>query len=178
MAEKEIRIFDTSNAVLKVSGISFELFDAATGTLLAVDLSRDLNPGFNEWGVRLQFAAGSTPLEVYTTDPTYRYPGNTILSLEGNQTDRIDIDLLQIPNYAGGQATQPTSSNLLDVSRWIRQGQKWTAEEKQAVRNLVLNYNRLLVQLEELPNSGLHDVAKNWEAALCAVGICPEIFKP
>lgn len=42
---KEIRIYDTSNQVLKVKGIRFELFDAVSGTLLATDVSGDLNPG-------------------------------------------------------------------------------------------------------------------------------------
>jgi hypothetical protein len=173
MAEKEIRIFDTSNAVLKAPSISFELFDAVTGTLLAVDLSRDLNPGFDEWGVRLLFTAGSTPLQVYTTDPTYRYPGNTILSLEGHQTDRIDIDLEKLPSHPGGQTSQPSSSNPFEISQWVRRNKDWIVEEKNAVLNLALNYTRLLIQMEGVSEKGLDRVEQNWRKALEIVGIDP-----
>ena len=177
MEQKEIRIFDTSNAVLKVPGIHFELFDAATGTLLATDISRDLNPGSDDWGVKLIFAGGSDHLEIYTTDPIYRYPGHAILSLEGKQSDRIDIDLQKIPTGSGGQATSLTSASPLAVSRWIRQAPEWSRDEKLAVRNLVLNYMRLVAEIDELPGSKMQNVAKNWEEALSRLGIFPEILR-
>jgi hypothetical protein len=177
MEEKEIRIFDTSNAVLKVTGIRFELFNAATGALIAIDNSRDLNPGSNEWGVKLPFAAGSDPLEVYTTDPTYSYPGNAIVSLEGNQTDRIDIDLHKIPAGRGGQATPLTSSSPLVVSGWIRRAPEWSKDEKLAVVNLVLNYMRLVAEIDQLPESKMYNVAKNWEEALRRLGISPDTLR-
>jgi hypothetical protein len=176
MAEKEIRIYDTSNAVLKVASISFELFDASTGTLIAKALSCDLNPGHDEWGVLLPFPAGSTPLEVYTTDPRHQYPGNTIVSLEGYQTDRIDIDLQKLPSHPGGNSSKLVSSNPYEVSQWIRRGEKWTIEEKRAVRNLALNYIRLRLQLEEFGDSGLYNVERNWRESLKAIDMDPDVL--
>jgi hypothetical protein len=79
--EKEIRIFDSSNRVLKVKGIRFDLLEVNSGALIDTKNSDDLNPiagGSNDWGVKLSFSTRSGPLEVYTSDPNYRYPGNTI----------------------------------------------------------------------------------------------------
>jgi hypothetical protein len=183
MAHKEIRIFDTTNAVLKVAGISFELFDVATGALLSTDLSKDLKPGpggfpSNEWGVILHFTGGSHPLEVYTTDPTYKYPGNTIQSLEGNQTDRIDIDLSSLPSTTGGQSTQLDSATPLAISNWVKAARNWDEGEKWAVRNLVFNYTRVIVpRLDDLPTSDLNRVATNWEDAMRRLGIEPDVLK-
>jgi len=183
MAEKEIHIFNTSNAVLQVIGIRFELFDVVTGALLCTDNSHDLNPGpggtpSNDWGVRLKFSPSNHPLEVYTTDPNYRYPGNTIQSLEGKQTDRIDIDLHKVPGGPGGQESRLTSATPVAVSKWVHEAPKWNEDEKRAVLNLVFNYMRAISpQLAKLPKSALMGVAENWEKAMSQLGIQPDDLK-
>lgn len=42
--EKEIRIFDYTNTVLKVKGIRFDLLDVSSGVLIDTQNSDDLNP--------------------------------------------------------------------------------------------------------------------------------------
>lgn len=166
--EKEIRIFDTSNKVLKVPGITFELIDVATGTLVGKDLSRDLNPPHNEWGVKLKFnVSPGGPFQVYTHDPSHRYPGNVIESLEGAHTNRIDIDLRSIPVYASGQNPPPATAGVMDILNWIQEAPKWDESEKRAVRNLFLNYLKLLMDTNETPeDTGLAKVSENWGAAI------------
>jgi hypothetical protein len=51
----------------------------------------------------------SRTFEVYTNDPTYKYPGTVIESLEGANTNRIDIDLHAVPAHAGGQGAPSTA---------------------------------------------------------------------
>src|SRR5437764_10150938 len=141
--EKEIRIFDDTNTVLKVKGIRFDLLEVNSGVLVYTQNSDDLNPpvtgSSNEWGVKLSFTAKSGPLEVYTTDPNFRYPGNTIQSLEGQNDNRIDIDLLPIPLTTGGQGTILTTSSPTVIAAWVQSGLHWESLEKRAVLNLVFN---------------------------------------
>jgi hypothetical protein len=171
--EKEIRIFDTSNNVLKVSGIGFELFDVGTGTRVTSAASQDLNPPHNEWGVKLVFSTSSAgPFEVYTNDPTYKYPGNVIESLEGANTNRIDIDLQAVPAHAGGQGSPSTAPTVIDILNWIQAAPKWTKFEKRAVRNLFLNYIKLVDSANGHPEkTAFADVAHNWEKAMAQLGI-------
>lgn len=166
--EKEIRIFDTTNSVLKVGGIIFELFDVATGTLITNDTSKDLNPPPDEWGVKLKFSASSSgPFEIYTSDPTYRYPGNIIESLEGANTNRIDIDLSAVPTHSSGQGALSGGSSVMQILRWIDTAPKWEPDEKRAVRNLVLNYVKLAANSNRTPEkTALATVAQNWETAM------------
>jgi hypothetical protein len=173
--EKEIRIFDTHNRVLKVSGIRFELYEVGSGTLLDTQDSDDLNPGVggsNDWGVKLTFSPRTGPLEVYTTDPNHRYPGNTIRSLEGQSDNRIDIDLSKVPAMAGGQATTLSSNDPADISRWVQAAPKWDDEEKRAVLNFVFNFLRLRVQRDLVPKSeALDSLVTNWKQALAKLRI-------
>jgi hypothetical protein len=171
--EKEIRIFDTSNNVLKVSGIVFELFDVGTGTRITSVGSLDLNPPHDEWGVKLAFSSSSSgPFEVYTNDPTYKYPGNVIESLEGVNTNRIDIDLQAVPAHAGGQGPPTTAPTVNEVLHWIQAAPKWTESEKRAVRNLFLNYIKLVANTQlPLEKTAFADVARNWREALSRLGI-------
>jgi hypothetical protein len=180
--EKEIRIYDTSNQVLKVKGIRFDLFDAVTGALVSTDLSRDLNPGVtgipsNDWGVRLSFNSGKHPLDMCTSDPNHSYPGGVIESLEGSQSDRIDIDLLKLPGARGGQSLNLSSGRPVAVSNWIEQSLRWIPEEKRAVRHLVFNYLKVIVpRLPQIP-SEYQQLKNNWGEALRIVGINPDILE-
>lgn len=165
--EKEIRIFDTNNKILKVSGIKFELFEVATGTLRATENSKDLNPPHDEWGVKLTFTSSSGPFQIYTNDPSYRYPGNVIESLEGANSNRIDIDLLSLPVYGSGQEPPADTGDVLAILDWIQRAPNWKEREKQAVRNLFLNYLKLLGDTQGMPEkSSLAGVSFNWESAL------------
>lgn len=184
MPQKVICIFDTSNNPLRMDKIRFELFDAATGQLLDTQLSADLNLSpvgkpSNEWGVRLKFNSGTNPLDVYTTDPNYEYPGNTIRYLEGRQQDRIDIDLKKLPVISGGQKKPLDSPEPVAISRWVDAGVLWNKEEKGAVRNLIFNYISVFVpQLGDLSKfKDLATVAKNWEETMRRVGVPVDILK-
>ncbi|SDP04553.1 hypothetical protein [Afipia sp. GAS231] len=170
--EKEIRIFDTSNNVLPAPGINFQLLDASTGTIVASDTSKDLNPPYNEWGVKLTFSASAGPFQVYTNDPTYKYPGNVIESLEGTKDNRINIDLLKIPAYGSGQAQLSGPTTVMQVIEWIRAAKDWKPEDKRAVLNLFANYIKLRGQFKNaMKQPPLSEVAANWETALKKLGI-------
>jgi hypothetical protein len=173
--EKEIRIFDTGNRVLKAKGIRFELYEVGSGALLDTQNSDDLNPGgggSNDWGVKLTFSPNNGPLEVYTTDPNHRYPGNTIRSLEGQSDNRIDIDLSMVPATTGGQATPLSSIDPADIRHWVQSAPKWDDEEKLAVLNFVFNYMRLRVQRDLAPKKDALDrLVTNWKQGLAKLGI-------
>jgi hypothetical protein len=168
--EKEIRVFDASNRVLKVKGIRFDLLEVNSGTLIDTKNSDDLNPipgGSNEWGVKLSFSARSGPLEVYTSDPNYRYPGNTIQSLEGQKDNRIDIDLLQVPVTAGGQGSILSTTDPTAIWQWVKAAPKWDSLERRAILNLISNYLRLLAYREAAPEKDeLTRIAQDWEKVL------------
>jgi hypothetical protein len=171
--EKEIRIFDTANNVLKVTGIRFELYDAGSGTLLDTKNSGDLNPpGSNEWGVKLVFAPTGGPLEVFTSDPNHKYPGNTIRSLEGQNTNRIDIDLSKVPATTGGQSSTLSSTDPVTVTHWVQSAPAWSDDEKRAVTNFVFNYMALLGLRDFVEKKGeLNHLVKDWEIELKKLGI-------
>ncbi len=173
--EKEIRVFDTANNVLKVKGIRFELYEVGSGTLLDTQNSDDLNPGAggsNEWGVKLTFSPIAGPLEVYTTDPNHRYPGNTIRNLEGQNDNRIDIDLSKVPATTGGQGAPLSSTDPAAVTRWVQSAPKWDHDEKLAVLNFVFNYLRLRVQRDIAPKKDKLDLlVTNWKEALAKLDI-------
>jgi hypothetical protein len=166
--QKEIRIFDASNNVLKVSGIIFELFDVATGKLVGNDTSKDLNPPHDEWGVKLIFSPASAgAFEVYTNDPTYKYPGNVIESLEGANSNRIDIDLVAVPAHTGGQGPLSGTATVIEVLNWIQSAPNWKVGEKRAVRNLFLNYIKLIMNFDGPPEkTALGKVVQNWQEAM------------
>lgn len=184
MQEKEVRIFDDSNNPLQVAGITIELFDAVTGTLFSSDNSKDLNPGSggpsNEWGVKLSFTAGSNPLDIYISDPTYNYPGNTVRYLNGQEDDRLDIDLLKVGSGSGGQSAGPASASAASILQWIDLGIQWSASEKRAVRNLVFNYLSVIVpRLSELPRlPDLQRVATHWEEAMRRLNVPIYLLRP
>jgi hypothetical protein len=173
--EKEIRIFDTANRVLKVKGIRFELYDVGSGTLLDTQNSGDLNPrrrGSNAWGVKLAFLPISGPLEVYTTDPNHRYPGNVIRSLEGQNDNRIDIDLSKVPATTGGQATPLSSTDPTQIVQWVQSASKWDKDEQRSVLNFVINYMLLRVQRDLAPKKQeLNRLVINWKQGLAKIGI-------
>jgi hypothetical protein len=173
--EKEIRIFDAKNRVLKVKGIRFDLLEVSSGTLIDTKNSDDLNPifgGSNDWGVKLSFSPQSGPLEVYTSDPNHRYPGNTIQSLEGQNDNRIDIALLPVPVTPGGQDSILSTTDPTAIGRWVESAPKWDNLERRAVLNLISNYTRLLAYREEAPKKKeLTLIAHDWEYVLKSLGI-------
>jgi hypothetical protein len=173
--EKEIRIFDTTNAVLKVKGIRFELYDVGSGTVLDTQNSDDLNPtsgGSNVWGVKLNFSPSVGPLEIYTSDPSHRYPGNTIRSLEGQNDNRIDIDLSKVSATTGGQGAPLSSTNPTAVTAWVQSAPKWSDDEKLAVSNFIFNHMRLLAQRDFVKmKDDLDRLVKNWEKELERLGV-------
>lgn len=183
MPRKDIYLFDDSNNPLQVPKIRVELFDAATGTLLDFDYSKDLNPGSgtpsNKRGVRLTFTGSNNPLDIYIKDGNYSYPGNTVRNLNGQTQDSIDIDLLRVARGPGGQINPPTSATPTSLSNWVKQGRRWSTEEKKAVRNLIFNYVSVFVpRLDDLPNlTDLRAVANNWEEAMVRLGIPVALLK-
>src|SRR5258708_38818733 len=100
MPDKTIYLYDSSNSPLQVQGIRVELYDALTKTYIDGKDSDDLNAAVSPsdtWGVVLNFPSGTTPLDIYITDPTYTYPGNTMRFLNGDLTDQVYMDLLAVP---------------------------------------------------------------------------------
>lgn len=183
MPKKTIYLFDSSNSPLHVKGIRIELFDVSTGTLLATQDSDDLNPGTggrpsNEWGVQLDFTACGNAVDVYFCDPAYRYPGSIIRNLNGQVTDRVDVDLLRLPTGLGGQAYQLSSPSPASIDKWVRGASKWTEEEKQAVRTVVTSFSSVIVPiLDELHDlTDLQRVAANWAETLERVGISHDVL--
>jgi hypothetical protein len=176
--EKEVRIFDTKNSVLTVKGIRFELFNVRSGALLAAQNSDDLNPaapGSNEWGVKLSFSPNSGPLDVHTSDPNHAYPGNTIRNLEGQNTNRIDIDLCAVPASVGGQGANFTLLTPVRVGRWVAAAPNWTEDEKIGVLNLIFNFARLAAQRELMEHkTHIDELLLNWTKELEKLGVLVE----
>jgi len=177
MPDKKICLYDSKNQPLTIKGINVELYNASTKTKVDGDLSDDLNPGARpaEWGVILQFPAGSTPLDLYISDPKYTYPGNMIVNLNGNLADEVLIDLLALPPGPGGpQSTPPPSMSLTDLNTWIAEQIDWTLEEQEAVRNLIFNYGRLVSIQPGRETDAFTELRSNWERALRRVGVDPD----
>jgi len=178
--DKDVRLFDDANQPLPVAGIRLELFDAVTFVLLDAKNSVNLNPGAGpasgDWGAVLSFSPTGHPLDIYVSDPNYRYPGNTVRYLNGDTTDRLDIDLVCLPAFANASGF-PASTTPLGITRWVQVSPNWTSQEKLAVLNLLFNYLAVIVlrreQFQVLP-SGLRELASNWEGALRKLGLNPD----
>jgi hypothetical protein len=184
MAQKIIYIFDEYNDPLRISGITFELFDSTTNTLIDKQNSSNLNTSLpasqsNEWGVQLTFTPRSNPLDVLVSDLTFNYPGNLLRYLNGQSDDRIDIDLLQLPNQPGGQSLPLKTSNIPDLISWVQGSPKWNIHQKNAVINLISNYVNVFIPLiSKLPKlTEMRDVADNWEKAMGLINIPVSILK-
>lgn len=175
MPTKDVYLFDFSNAPLQVRGIRLELFDAATAVLLDAQNSTDLSPGpggtaSNEWGARLSFVSCNNPLDILIVDPTHRYPGNAVRSLNGQLAARIDIDLTAIPAGRGGQPSPPRVATPTALSDWVSAGTAWSTVEKAGAWNLIANYVGVVVpRREDLAELG--NVAQNWSEALDQIGL-------
>jgi len=183
MPLKIILLYDSSNNPLQVNGIRVELFDAVRGTLLGAQNSADLNPGSGgrpstEWGVELNFPLGSSPLDIYITDPLYRYPGNSVRYLNGRLQDRLYIDVLQLPLATSSKLAAPGSVQPQDLSQWIQNHSDWDDDEKDAVHNLLFNYIAIVVAGPERLrlSKSMDKVRNNWEKALERLGFPIEIF--
>ena len=182
MPAKEVYLFDDANNPLKVAGISLELFDTTTGVMLTTALSANRKPHLGgtsaEWGADLSFTACNHPVDIYINDPTYTYPGNAVESLNGQTTDRIDIDLLKLPGTPIGTSTSGVTLNGLLSA--IKKNDTWSAMEKQAVITFIFNYTKTVsrntVQSPELPPD-LEKIILNWDKSLDRLGIDPDILK-
>src|ERR1044072_9800136 len=100
MPDKKICLYDSSNTPLQVVGIRVELYDASSKAYIAGADSDDLNMAAHPsdtWGVVLNFPSGSTPVDIYISDPKYTYPGNMMRYLNGDLADDVLMDLLQLP---------------------------------------------------------------------------------
>lgn len=183
MLTKEVYLFDTTNSPLRVSGIRVELFDCSTGTLLDTQNSANLATSgatlSNDWGVLLRFQSVGNPVDIYFCDPMHRYPGNVVRSLNGQVSDRLDVDLLSVPTRPGGQMSPPSTATPASITEWVKSGYRWSAEDKRGVLNLCFNYSSVIVpRFDELFSlEGLHGVAEDWGEALRHLGIPPEIFR-
>jgi hypothetical protein len=180
MPNKKICLYDSTNQPLTIKGINVELYDASTKTKVDGDLSDDLNPGATPavWGVVLNFPSGNTPLDLYISDPQYTYPGNMIVNLNGDLADEVLIDLLALPpGPAGRNSTPPPSLSLTDLNIWLAEQTEWNPEQREAVRNLIFNYGRLVSIQPERETDAYTELRSNWEAALRKVGVDPDKIK-
>lgn len=183
MPLKIILLYDSSNNPLQVEGIRVELFDAVRGGLLQARNSADLNPKRDgrpstDWGVELDFPLGSSPLDIYITDPLYRYPGNTVRYLNGRLQDRIYIDVLHLPMVTSSRVAAPVSVQPLDLSQWVEEHSDWDADQRDAVRNLLFNYMAIIARPDRLESSKpMSKVKDNWEKALQRLGFPIDMFE-
>lgn len=183
MAVKEVYLYDDTNNPLRIAGITLELFDSSTGVRLDSQTSKNRNPALGtssiDWGADLTFTPGSHPVEIFINDPTYRYPGNTVESLNGQTTDRIDIDLLKLPVTPLSSGTSlPTLVSLLSA---VKKERRWTEKEKKAVINFINNYIKLVAKntldSPELPKD-VSELLTNWNESLDKLGIDPGLLRP
>ena len=180
MPNKKICLYDSTNQPLTIKGINVELYDASTKTKVDGGLSDDLNPGATPavWGVVLNFPSGNTPLDLYISDPKYTYPGNMIVNLSGRSCRRS-------PNRPIG-ASSRTRRSEFDTATftfahgpqlWLAEQTEWNPEEREAVRNLIFNYGRLVSIQPERETDAYTELRSNWEAALRKVGVDPDKIK-
>lgn len=177
MPLKKVLLYDVANSPLQVNGIRVELHDASAHKMLKHGISADLNPlpgglPSKEWGVLLNFPSGTRPVDILILDPNYQYPGNSLRYLNGDLSDEVYMDLLQLPSGPGGggppQASTPPSLNV-----WIDEQHKWSPKEKEAVRNLIFNYALIVgpsMVAGRVPQH-LHEIAQNWTTAAQKVGV-------
>jgi hypothetical protein len=182
MPLKIILLYDAANRPLKVRGLHVELL-AQDGELLDSGMSEDLNPGpdgsaSNEWGVELDFPASSRPLDIYLTDPFYRYPGNTVRYLNGRVQDRIYIDVMQLPPTSSNLMDPPASVHPRDLADWVYNSPNWDDDQKDAVYNLLFNYISVVAGRAERMQASeeLLRVADNWGEALKKLGFPVEML--
>lgn len=177
MPVKKVLLFDDSNNPLKIAGISIELFDNLTGTLLASGLSVNLNPpaglASTEWGTSLTFSSCPNAVDIYINDASFEYPGNTLKSLNGSQNDDIDLDLLKIAS-SPLTAALPNTATPRQIVTAIGAEKNWSPSEKQAAINLLSNYTSLLYEriadTKEMPEE-LRVIFERWALALGNLGI-------
>jgi hypothetical protein len=183
MPDKKVCLYDSTNQPLMVKGIRVELYDASTKSYIDGDNSDDLKPGAGPatWGVVLTFLPGSTPVDIYVSDPKYTYPGNTMRHLNGDLGDEVFMDLMALPSSPGGQQpspASPASGEVRAINQWIDGHGEWKEEQRQAVRNLVFNYAQILPFESIASTSGeFRAMLNNWETALKRTGFQPESLK-
>jgi hypothetical protein len=178
MPLKKVFLYDSVNDPLQVKGIRIELHDAAKKKLIAQDISKDFNPQpsglpSNSWGVLLNFPSGKTPVDILVLDPNYRYPGNSLRYLNGDLSDEVYMDLLQLPSGPGGGENPPSSATPPAINTWINASPGWTTEQKEAVRCLIFNYAQIIGSIEgdARRHPTLADIAENWEDAAKKIGV-------
>lgn len=182
MPKKEIVIYDTANRPLKVSGITIELYENGSGTLLTSALPDSFPipgvPSSALWGATLAYGATTRPVDVYFSHAMHKYPGNVIAQLNGAVDDWVDVDLLALPSIGGGGGSLPAPATTAVIQDWVSRSPRWTKDEKQAVLQLVTNFSRFILPYREsFPrNQALLKVAMNWGQALEKVGVNPRLL--
>jgi len=183
MPKKKVCLYDSTNLPLTVKGIRVELYDASTKAFIDGDNSKDLSPGATPatWGVTLTFPSGTTPVDIYVSDPKYTYPGNTMRHLNGDLGDDVFMDLMALPSGPVGQPpapSSPSSGEVREINQWVEIHGGWEEEERQAVRNLIFNYAQIL-PFEFIANTSgeFRAVLSNWETALKRLGFQTESLK-
>jgi hypothetical protein len=182
MPDKKVILYDSSNSPLQIAGIRVELYDASSKAYVDGDDSDDLNPASrpsDQWGVVLNFGSGATPVDIYVSDPTYKYPGNTLRYLNGDLADEVLMDLMQLPSGPGGQPSITTRPSVPEINTWVDSGAEWTNEEREAVRNLIFNFAQSFTGGEK-PGSistNFSALRSNWESALRRVGLNPSLLQ-
>jgi hypothetical protein len=177
MLLKKVFLYDAVNDPLQVPGIRIELYDSMKNSLIDHDISRDLKPqpsGYPSdfWGVELNYPSGRTPVDILVLDPSYTYPGNSLRYLNGDLSDEVYMDLLQLPSGPGG-GKLPISATLPAINKYINESPNWSTEGKEAVRGLIFNYAHIIGSVggDARKRSALGGIAKNWELAAQRIGV-------
>lgn len=183
MPLKRVFLYDDVNDPLQVRGILLELHDQRK--MIDNNLSHDLNPGAggapsDTWGGILNFPSGKLPVHILVRDDTYRYSGNAVEFLNGDLSDDVYIDLLQLPSGPGGGDGPPESGTPPDINAWIERSPDWSDHEKAAVRRFLFNYAQIIGPL--VGDLSLHPdlakVADNWDEAAVRIGIPRMLLSP
>lgn len=181
MAVKEVYLYDETNIPLRVTGITLELFDSSTGVRLDSQTSKNRNPSLGgsspDWGADLTFTPGSHPVEIFINDSTYTYPGNTVESLNGQSTDRIDIDLVKLP--VTPLSSDTSLQTLASLVAAVKSERGWEENQKKAVINFINNYMKLVSKStldSPEPQGNVGDLLINWNESLHRLGIDPQLL--
>ena len=126
----------------------------------------------------MAYASISDPVDILITDAKYEYPGGTVRYLNGDRSGRVDLDLKRLPANKGAQVTKPSSAAPGAIRSWVDSSPKWSDKEKEAVKELIFNFARIIVANEDDPvaQHALSRVASNWREAIDRLGFPPSLL--